>query len=441
MQRKEAMQHNDNLALRAAAAAEAFVEHNPTSAQWHERAARAMPGGNTRTVLHYDPFPLRLVAGHGALLEDADGHRYADYLGEYSAGLYGHRHPLLQAAAMEAIAEGLTRGGPNPQEVELSELVVARFPAIEAVRFTNSGTEANLLAIGAARNFTGRDHVLGVAGGYHGGVLYFGDPKSPLNAPFPLVLGVYNDLEATIAAARGKEDRIAAIIVEPMMGSGGGIVADRAYLAGLQAFAERIGALLILDEVMTSRMGPGGLHGELGLTPDLVTLGKYLGGGFSFGAFGGRADVMRPFDPFGANPLRHAGTFNNNVASMAAGLTGLRDVFTPEVARRLMADGEDLRARLNGIARARGLPAQFTGVGSIMCVHFHDRVIRSPADASEGHPDVRRLFHLEMLARGQYMARRGFMSLSLALEPEHHDAFARAVDEVLAQHGDVLFDG
>ncbi len=189
---------------------------------------------------------------------------------------------------------------------------------------------------------------------------------------------------------------------------------------------------------MTSRLGPGGLQGELGITPDMTVLGKYLGGGASFGAFGGRAEIMERFDPRSAEAFPHAGTFNNNVLSMAAGTAGLETVFTPEAASELNARGEDLKARLNEIARASGTPMQVTGLGSLMTVHFASGEIRSVDDLAAADQDAKALFHLEMLARGQYLARRGLMSLSLALSADDLDTFADAAADVLAVHGPLM---
>jgi glutamate-1-semialdehyde 2,1-aminomutase len=429
---------NDNLSAALERAEADYIARTPHSRAWNERAAGGLPGGNTRTVLHFTPYPLRLVSARDQWVTDADDHSYRDYLGEYSAGLYGHTCAPVMAAALKAIEGGTVLGGPNPHEVELAELMCERFPSLDLVRFTNSGTEANLMALAAARAFTGRDRIMVMHGGYHGGVLYMADYAERTNAPFDFVLGTYNDLERTLAAARGSEDRIAAILIEPMMGGGGCILAEPDFLAGLKDFATRHGIVLIFDEVMTSRTGPAGLQGELGITPDMTTFGKYLGGGFSFGAFGGRRDIMQLFDPYSPGALPHAGTFNNNVTSMAAGLAGLRDVFTRECAEAHTARGNRLRAALNDVIRSHGLPAQVTGTGTIMCFHFHADPIRSPEDTRKTRPEALALFHLEMLTRGFYFARRGYMSLSLALTQEDDDAFLAAVNEVLATRGDLL---
>ncbi|MEM7425623.1 MAG: aminotransferase class III-fold pyridoxal phosphate-dependent enzyme [Pseudomonadota bacterium] len=429
---------NDQLQSALEEAEAEFIARTPESRNWQERASGGLPGGNTRTVLHFTPYPLRFTSAHNQWVTDADGQRYRDYLGEYSAGLYGHTCAPIMDAARGAIADGTVLGGPNTHEVELAELMCARFPSLDLVRFTNSGTEANMMALAAARAHTGRDKVMVFAGGYHGGVLYIADYAERSNAPFDFVIGTYNDLEATRAAANGVEHEIAAILIEPMMGGGGAIVADTPFLSSLKAFAEQHGIVLIFDEVMTSRNGPAGHQGSTGVTPHMSTFGKYLGGGFSFGAFGGRQDIMRKFDPFEPDALPHAGTFNNNVTSMAAGIAGLKDIYTPERAIEHTERGDRLRHRLNDVISGHGLPAQVTGSGTIMCFHFHDQPVRTPEQTKLTRPEAHALFHLEMLKRGIYFARRGYMSLSLELTEEDDAALLAAFDQVLREFGDLL---
>lgn len=425
-----------NLSLEAALAEaeERFAAANPKSAARQAAAEAVMPGGNTRTVLFYTPFPVTLVKGEGCRVSDLDGHTYVDFLGEYTAGLYGHSHPVILAAIKQALEGGIALGGPNAYEARLASLVCARFPSCERVRFTNSGTEGNLMALGTARTVTGRSHILVFDGAYHGGVLSFAHGAAPVNVPFPTVVGRYNDSETTLALIERHKSELAAIIVEPMMGGGGGIPAKPAFLATLREAASRHGIILIFDEVMTSRLSSGGLQKRLGITPDLTSFGKYLGGGLGFGAFGGRAELMAIYDPHKPGSVAHAGTFNNNVLSMAAGVAGLSEVFTPAEAERLNALGDRLRERLNAIGRTLSLPVMASGVGSIFAVHFQRRPIERPEDTAETPQALRALFHLEMLARGYYFARRGFVSLSLLHGEAECDGFAEAFTDFLESH-------
>src|SRR5215467_11473893 len=283
---------NIDITAALAEAEEVYRARNPKSFARHREACAVMPGGNTRSAIHVDPFPLTIVRGEGARLWDLDGHEYVDFLSEFTAGIYGHSHPAIRSAIEAALDGGLNFGAHNALEARFAAAICARFPSIELVRFTNSGTEANLMAVSAARAITGRPKIL--------------------------------------------------------------------------VFAGETGALLIFDEVMTSRLAPGGLQEAHGILPDLTTLGKYVGGGMSFGAFGGRADLMERFDPRRPDAFQHAGTFNNNVLTMNAGLVGLTELYTPERAGALNNWGDRLREQLNAITRRSELGMQFTGLGSML---------------------------------------------------------------------------
>ncbi len=416
-----------------------FTERNPASLARQTAATAVMPGGNTRTVLYYSPFPLGVARAEGCYVWDLDGHRYVDFLGEYTAGLYGHSHPVIRAALEKALAEGLNFGGPNLMEVQLAEAVCARFPSIEKVRFTNSGTEANLMALTAARAFTGREKIMVFAGGYHGGVLYFsGGTSSPVNAPYDFVIAPYNDLAGTAALIEQHGSELAAIILEPMLGGGGCIPADRDFLAMLREKATQHAAILIFDEVMTSRLAPGGLQEHHGILPDLTTLGKYVGGGMSFGAFGGRAELMDQFDPSQPNALPHAGTFNNNVLTMSAGLAGLTEVYTPAAAVALNARGDALRTRLNDLCQRHEVPMQFTGIGSMLSVHLTDAPLHTPEDTAQGNSQLRDLLFFDLLQAGIWIARRGMINLSLPIGAAEEDRLVEAVAEFIEKRGGLL---
>jgi glutamate-1-semialdehyde 2,1-aminomutase len=420
---------NIDLTAALAEAEERYRADNPLSLAQHRAACAAMPGGNTRASIHVDPFPLTMARGMGARLWDLDGQEYADFLSEFTAGLYGHSHPAIQRAITEALMGGLNFGAHGEAEARFAAAVCARFPSIELVRFTNSGTEANLMAVGAARAITGRAKILVFAGGYHGGVFYFRGHGSPLNAPFEFLVGRYNDLPAIETLVRPHRADLAAILVEPMQGTTGCIPAEHDFLAGLRALASETGALLIFDEVMTSRLAPGGLQEVHGILPDLTTLGKYLGGGMSFGAFGGRSEIMEHFDPRRPDAFQHAGTFNNNVLTMNAGLVGLTEIYTPERARALNEWGGRLRQRLTAVVRRHRLAMQFTGMGSMMSVHMTDRPIRSEEDAAQGSGALRDLFWFDLLARGIWFAKRGMFALSIALDDQDADKLVAAVEE------------
>ncbi|MQX41871.1 aminotransferase class III-fold pyridoxal phosphate-dependent enzyme [Sinorhizobium meliloti] len=409
-----------------AEARERFISRFPNSRKLHRVAQTVMPGGNTRSVLMYQPFPVAMERGEGSTLWDIDGHQFVNLCGEYTAGLFGHSEKRIHRAVQEAMNQGLNLAAVGKAESELAKLLCDRFPSIDLVRFTNSGTEANLMAITLARRFTGRDVIMAFRGGYHGGVLLFTtDGPSPVTVPFPYLMADYNDENAAEKLILAHREKLAAVIVEPMLGSGGCIPADVAFLESLRRVTAQAGTLLIFDEVMTSRMSDGGLQKRLSIAPDLTTLGKYMAGGMSFGAFGGKAEIMSLFD----GRLPHAGTFNNNVMTMAAGRVALDEIFTAEVAEALYERGEQLRKDLNErLARVRAA-MHFTGVGSLATAHFRHPTIRAPYVSTGTDDCLRELFFLDMLEAGFYLARRGMLALSLPLEQRHLNRFVEAVGE------------
>jgi glutamate-1-semialdehyde 2,1-aminomutase len=429
------------MASALAAAKAAYVAANPESRARFEAAALVMPGGNTRTVLFYDPFPLCIARGDGARLWDVDGHAYIDFLGEFTAGIFGHSHPEIRAAIDTALDAGINLSGHNRLEAELAAIVCERFPSIERVRFTNSGTEANLLALAAAIAHTERRKILVFKGAYHGGVLSFGEKPAPVNVPHDFVMAPYNDLAGTRALIDAHGAELAAILVEPMLGAGGCIPAEPTFLAGLRDAATRHGVVLIFDEVMTSRLSPGGRQLELGIVPDMTTLGKYIGGGSSFGAFGGKAAIMQRFDPRRPDALSHAGTFNNNVVSMAAGIAGMTKALTPAACRALNGRGTALRDALNALFRRHGAGLQATGLGSVMNLHATDRPIRGPDDLAAADPHAKDLVFFDLIARGFYIARRGLMSLSLPIGDAETAGLIAAMEDILATRGALLARG
>ncbi len=414
-----------------------FADANPDSRRRYQNALANMPGGNTRTNLFYEPFPLTIARGEGARLWDVDGHEYVDLIGEYTAGVYGHSAPEIREAVHRAMVQGINFAGNNLFEGQLAELVCKRFASVERVRFTNSGTEANLMALNAAIGFTGRKKIVVFEGGYHGGMISFGMRGAPTNAPYDFVLLEYNDRVGVREAFARLGDSIAAVLVEPMLGASGCIPASPDFLATLRAATERSRSLLIFDEVMTSRLAGGGLQATLGIRPDLTTLGKYIGGGMSFGAFGGRADVMQQFDPR-AGRLAHAGTFNNNVVTMAAGIAGLSQLFPPAAADALSARGERMRAALNEVCEAHGVPMQFIGVGSVMNAHFTSKAVTSIRDIADVDIRLRKLLFMSLLAEGFYLAPRGFTVLSLPLSDDDIAQFVAAVERYVVRYAPVI---
>ncbi len=419
-------------------ARERYAAANPLSDTAEEDALKYLPGGNTRSVLHYEPFPLTMVKGEGAEAIDLDGHRYVDFVGEYSAGLFGHSDPHVIAAIDEALACGIAMGAPTNYERTLAGLLCDRYPALEQVRFCNSGTEANLMALTTACAVTERTKLLAFRESYHGGVIKFPTGGCELNVPFDFVLADFNDVEGTSALIGELGDELAGVIVEPILGAGGNIQGNREFLSMLRDRTRDVGALLIFDEVKTARLGAAGVQGMLDVTPDLTTLGKFIAGGLPTGAFGGRAELMARFDPRHGRGWNHAGTFNNNVCSMAAGCVAMRDVFTPARAAEFFDWSEAFRHSLNELFAARDVPMFANGMGSIIAIHFSKEATKAPGDITAGCQSLRPLLHMEMLLEGVLICKRGDFFLSLPMDDSHLDKARNALGVFIDKHQQLI---
>jgi len=400
-------------------ARERYRSANPLSMAADKSAETYLPGGNTRSVLFFEPFPLTMVAGEGAELIDLDGHRYLDFVGEYSAGLFGHSEEIIKTAVHQALETGVSMGAPGTYERELAGILCERFPAIDQVRFCNSGTEANIWALTTARMLTGRSKIIAFNGAYHGGVLKFPNGPCKLNIPYDFVLADYNDTEGAEAIIRDTGNELAAVIVEPILGAGGNIPGNRMFLEMLRRTTQEVGALLIFDEVKTARLGPAGTHGMLGINPDLTTLGKFIGGGLTTGAFGGSAEVMAHFNPKRQDSWNHAGTFNNNSCTMAAGCAAMGKIYTPQRAAEFFERSEAFRLSLNEMFAAREVPMYANGMGSILAIHFSSIPTKKVSDISPGCRALRPLLHMELLLDGVLVCSRGDFFQSLPMTESH----------------------
>jgi glutamate-1-semialdehyde 2,1-aminomutase len=274
-------------------------------------------------------------------------------------------------------------------------------------------------------------------GGYHGGVFYYSHGNAPWNVPFPTIVAPYNDLDGCEALITEHAADLAAVIVEPMLGSGC-VPADARFLSGLANAAQQAGAIFITDEVMTSRHGPRGLADLLGVRPDIATYGKYFAGGFSFGAFAGRADLLDRFDASKPDSIPHAGTFNNNIATMTAGCLVLSELFTSDAAVTLTARGEDLRTQIDDVLHQHKLPLTVTGYGSMNAVHALERRPQNGADLLERDAALQEALFLSLLQRGVYAAPRGSLNLGLAVTEWDLDHYLHALDESLGELSEAI---
>ncbi|KAL4746675.1 hypothetical protein BDW72DRAFT_207150 [Aspergillus terricola var. indicus] len=371
---------------------EQYVAANPKSASENRRACRVMPAGNTRAVFVYQPFPLIMTSARDCYVTSLDGVEYLDFVSEYFAGMFGHSHPAIKAALEEAASAGFNFGAPSRREIELAEAITSRFPSMDQVQFCTSGTEANTLAIAVGLNYTKRRKVLAFENGYHGNTLSFKAGENPLRLPHEFILAPYNDIPATADAISVD---IGVIIVEPTQGAGGMVPATRAFLLFLREQATKIGAVLILDEVITARTHYNGLQGYHNIVPDMTTVGKFFGGGLPFGAYGGRRE--------------HSGTWHNNVFTMAAGLAAV-ELLSHANIEKANALGRQLREGLDGVLNAAGgARAAVRGFGSLVGVHF-----LGPNSAA-----LRDAFYFDLLAQGIYIGHRGFLCLDIMHEERH----------------------
>ncbi|KAK5987337.1 putative aminotransferase [Cladobotryum mycophilum] len=415
-----------------------YVARNPVSKGLHDEAIKSLPGGNTRTVLHAEPFPLCMKSGQSYQVTSEDGHVYTDLTGEFTAALYGHSHPLILDAISNVVQNiGLNVGATTHQEQIFAREICQRFQ-LERLRFANSGTEANLHALAAARLFTKKRKVVAFGGGYHGAVLGFAGGKPAANNVDrdDWIVARYNDLKSATDAINSED--VAAVLVEGMQGAGGCIVGTKEFLTGLQHAASKAGVLVILDEVMTSRMSGNGISSIHGLKPDLKTFGKYLGGGLAFGAFGGRADIMATFDPRLSGSVAHSGTFNNNTLVTHAGHVGLTKIYTPETAQKFFEISSQLITKLNEVTT--GTKMCFTGIGSVMTSHFTEAGVRNieNADDVEDIAALKDLFWFDMLDQGFWVTRRGLIAVILDTPQSELDRFVEAVQGFISKYKDIV---
>jgi glutamate-1-semialdehyde 2,1-aminomutase len=420
-----------------------------TSETLFARAQAVLPGGVDSPVRAYRSVggvPPFITRADGAHVFDADGNRYLDYVGSWGPMILGHNPPRVRERLAEALQSGTSFGAPTELEVRLGEAVTAAVPSIQMVRFVSSGTEATMSALRLARGFTGRDLILKFEGCYHGhadallvkagsGAATLGVPDSagvPADVARHTLTAPYNDLEAVGALAAAHGDRIAAVIVEPVAGNMGLVRPRPGFLEGLRALCDEHGIVLIFDEVMTGfRVAYGGYQSICGITPDLTTLGKVIGGGLPVGAFGGRREIMECLAPLG--PVYQAGTLSGNPLAMTAGLATLEALVEPGTYDKLEALAARLAAGLKDAAEQAGVPVSLDRQGSMGCMYFQAGPVTNYAEAAASDLErFKRYFH-GMLERGVYLAPSQFEAgfISLAHTEADIDATAAHAAEVM----------
>jgi glutamate-1-semialdehyde 2,1-aminomutase len=406
-----------------------YVAAHPRSEELYERALKALPGGNSRSQLYFEPFPFYVDSAEGARLYDVDGNVYLDLVNNYTSLVHGHVTAESRKSLGEQLDRGTAFGAPTEVEIMLAEEIVARVESVDQVRFANSGTEACLYAIRTARVFTGRHDIIKADGGYHGGfesaqvsVKHVGAANESVaeGGVHPGAAGYthiipFNDTQEAVRIIEEIGPKCAALIIEPMQGSAGAILAEPGYLEAIRDATRRTGCLLVFDEVMTLRLGYGGLQGELGVQPDITAMGKIIGGGTPVGAYGGRADVMSVTDPRDPTSLMHAGTFNANPMTMAAGLDTLTRLDRSAV-ERINRRGDDLRDWINETCRAEAVPLVATGYGNAVQIHAGSTAPRNFREMSALPKLPLQVLFMSMLGDGVFGApNRLLMTISTAM--------------------------
>ena len=438
-----------------------FPDSSSRSAKLYERACAVMPGGNTRLTTYMSPYQLYAVRGSGSRVYDADGVERIDFQNNYTTLIHGHSHPSIVAKVVAQIERGTCFGLATESEIALAELLTSRCPSFERIRFVNSGTEACMMAIAAARAHTKRSLIAKCEGAYHGSsdfaqISVTSNPdnwnsESDWAGSLPATLGEsvgtptgvlqnvivvpFNDCAMTAKILRHHANELAAVIVDPLPPRIGLIPAHTEYLELLRQLTRETGSVLIFDEVISFRLGYRGAQGEAGVLPDLTALGKIIGGGFPVGAVAGSEEVMSVFDPRSGRPkVRNGGTFNANPVTMVAGHAAM-EMLTPEAFARLAEMGKYARSKIAEAFSASGVDGQVTGAGSLFRIHCTARPMSGYRSAYPTALEKERVSTLirQALNRGILLTEIGAGAISTVMEMEDLDRAANAVYSALEE--------
>ena len=427
-----------------------YAECRPKSRALHLEACKYLPGGDTRTATFFLPYPNFIERAEGAYMYDVDGHKLLDFQNNYTSLIHGHAHPQTVEAVQNQIANGSAYAAPFETQIKLANLLVERYPSIDLVRFTNSGTEANMNALRIARAYTGRPKLVKTEGGYHGTTDVFEASVDPnlkkagtldqinvipesrgvsANALKDVLVVPFNDIERTKKVIDEYHEEIACVIIEPIMGSAGQITPDIEYLQFLRQITEEYGIVLIFDEVVTGRLSTGGAQKYYGVTPDMTTLGKIVGGGTPVGAFGGKKEIMDMYDPR-EKKMYHSGTFNGNAVTMAAGLATMM-AYDQAAVDHVEALGTKFKEGVLAIYDRLGLDMQVLGAGSIYNILFTNKEVRNYRDVATAHEELNKVLYLDLLTRGVFNAERGMFCMSTPMTEADIDFALEVLEEAL----------
>jgi glutamate-1-semialdehyde 2,1-aminomutase len=408
--------------------AQLYRDRTPNSGRRFQEFRRYLPGGDSRSTLFYPPYPAVLVQGDGCRVVDLDGNRLLDLTGNHSILVHGYGAPRVMEAIRRQVELGTCFSGPTEAQLRFAQHLVERIGSLERVRFTSSGTEAVMMAVRAARRFTGRRKIAKLEGGYHGtSEVVMGSEHPDL-----LVLPT-DDAGAAVALLERHGAEIAALLVEPVQGSAGMLALEAGYLRALRDATRRLGIMLVFDEVVSLRVAYGGAEEHFGIKPDMSCLGKLIGGGLPLGVFGGREEIMALFDPSHGTPvIPHPGSYNANPVSLAAGLATL-ELLSRDAVTRLNATGDRLRAGLARVFAEAGIPVSITGLGSLFGIHLTEGPVRTIRDAAQADATLRHRIFLGLYVEGILLDPRGVGTLSTAIGDPEIEEFLAALRAVLSR--------
>ena len=435
-----------------------YVNRTKNSYRKHNLATKVMPGGNTRTTQWMEPYPFFAENAEGMYINDIDGNHYLDFMLNATTLILGHAHPDIVKTLTQQIQEGTVYSVPTDGQSKLADILVERVPSFEKVRFTNSGTEATMMAIMAARSFTKKTKIAKFEGGYHGthdhvsvsvypkkedlntethpGVPeYSYQPKSILD---DVIVLPYNDIEKSKELIHKFKDDLSCIIMEPIISNFGYLPLDLEFIKFIREITNELGIVLIFDEIQSFRVSSGGAQESFGITPDMTTLGKIIGGGLPVGAFGGKDEIMELFDPTSSNyDIAHAGTFNGNPLTMEAGVTVMENL-TSDNFEKMNNLGDSLRSKLSSVFNEINLDVQVTGYGSLFGINFNKNKIKDYRSFLDNNSNMTKILFSYLRNKGILLQLKNAGALNILMTEKEIDYLVDSTREISSEMKDTL---
>jgi glutamate-1-semialdehyde 2,1-aminomutase len=420
---------------------DAYMEKFPASRERHKKLINYIPGGATRSLSYFKPYPIHIESGKAAFVFTHEGHKLLDVTNAYGAIVHGHGDADIVKAVQEGITKGSQYSTPTDGQYKLAKLLCERIPSFDRIRFVNSGTEATMFALRAARAYTNRDKIIKMSGGFHGthdcvaastkrNIITAGIPKGMTE---DIIEVPFNDFQALEKTVKENADQLAAVIMEPFLGAGGIVLPAKGYLEHVRKVTQDNNVLLIFDEIFSYRVNAGGCQKLYGVTPDLTTVGKVIGGGLPIGVFGGKEEIMNIFcHEKSAAPLYHSGTFNGYETLMQAGYAALSKYDEKAVAY-INNLGDRLQKGLLQSFKDNGLNIQSNHIGSLLNIHFVNEPITTSEQVLKSEEQLHTLMHLSMLNKGVFTIPRGLFILSCAMTENNIDFLIEKIDETFKE--------